>query len=208
MSVAFSFPHVLTATQLLERAADKQREGVGWSWGALSGRMVELSGESSLTAAFALVLDAQLQGEPVAWVSAVESVFFAIDAVESGVDLEALPLVRVLGAQQAARAADKLLRSGAFGLIVVDLEAGARVPMPLQGRLLRLAEKHQTALVMLTENAPDNPSLSALVSLRAQATRRHVSDDRFVCQILAIKDKRRLAGWSIEEVCRGPLGLR
>ncbi len=215
----FSFANVWTASEHLERqngwAARALSTGFVWNVEALAGRMVELTGEASLTAAFSLVLDAQVSGEPVAWICGRSSVFFGRDAAENGVDLGALPVVRLDGvgermaAHAAARAADKLLRSGAFGLLVVDLGPRAQISMALQGRLLRLAEKHRTALVLLTETTAEEASLGPLISLRMEARRRKVGGESgFAFELCALKDKKRAPGWRVEEACYGPMGLR
>ena len=47
--------------------------------------------------------------------------FFPPDAAEGGVDLDALLVVRARDLSSMASAADQLARSGAFGLLVVDL---------------------------------------------------------------------------------------
>ena len=180
-----------------------------WSLADLGGRLVELSAAgstASLTLAFRLVLDAQSSGEPVAWVTTTESSFFPPDAAEGGVDLVALVVVRVPNARAVARAADKLLRSGAFGLIVLDLGAGD-LPTPLQMRLAALAQKHHTALLCLTEKTPEAPSLGSLVSVRIHARKRRIGPDQFGCELTVIKDKRRGPTWNYREVCRGPAGL-
>jgi len=161
-----------------------------------------------LTSAAGLLWKAQQAGEPTAWISARASTFFPPDMDAGGIDLAALVVVRTADASTAARAADKLLRSGAFGLIVLDLGAHAALPAALLGRLLGLAQKHQAAVVFLTEKAADAPSLAPLISLRAAASRRHAGVARFACTIEATKDKRRSPGWTCEEIFRGPPGLR
>ena len=117
-----------------------RKEQPCWSRAQLAGRLCELSslpGTALLTAAFRLVLDAQLEGEPAAWITATPDTFFAPDAAESGVDLDALVVIRDPDARAAARAADRVLRSGGFGLIVMDLYADSRISVPLQVRLAR-----------------------------------------------------------------------
>jgi recombination protein RecA len=185
-------------------------ERAAWTRDALSGRLTELSGVgavASLTSAFGLVLDAQMRAEPVAWITLPETSFYPPDAADSGVDLEALAVVCVPGAQEGARAAERLLRSGAFGLIVLDLGRDARVPTALQGRLVSLAKHHDTALVCLTDKPRDTASLGSLVSLRAQVVREKCGD-RFSCKLEVLKDKNRGPGWSHSEVVCGPAGLR
>jgi recombination protein RecA len=182
-----------------------------WSLEQAAGRLVEVSGvgaAATLTVAFGLVLEAQRQGEPVAWIALEKGSFYPPDAAEGGVDLDALVIVRVAEARAAARAADQLARSGAFGLIVLDLGDDADVPTPLQTRLVGLAQKHHTALLCLTEKGSGSPSLGSLVSLRAQAQRQRRAEDRFSCGLTVLKDKRRGPTWTHAEVFRGPTGLR
>lgn len=158
--------------------------------------------------AFHLVLDAQNHGEPVAWIAATPSLFYPPDVEAIGVDLEALAVVRLRGAQNAARAADQLVACGAFGLVVLDLGRDAWFPGPLQNRLVRRAESHDTALVCLTREGREARHLGQMVSLRAEVRQSRQDDDRFRCQLRAVKDKRSRPGWTFEEVCRGTTGLR
>ena len=168
----------------------------------------EPSDGSSPPFSVGLVLEAQRRGEPVAWIALEERGFYPPDAAEGGVDLGALVVVRVANAKAVGRAADQLVRSGAFGLIVLDLGAGADVPTPLQTRLVGLAQKHQTALLCLTEKGGELPSLSSLVSLRVEAQRQRLSDGQFSCELTVLKDKRRGPTWTHAEICRGAAGLR
>lgn len=165
-------------------------------------------GSAVLTTAASLLWKAQQRGEPAAWINARNSSFFPPDLGAGGIDLGALVVVRVADASSAARAADKLLRSGAFGLVVLDLGPYAVVPAPLLGRLLGLAQKHEAAVVFLTEKDADAASLAPIVSLRVTASRRRSSAARFTCTVEAKKDKRHAPGWSVEETFRGPAGLR
>ncbi len=131
-----------------------------WNYDALTGRLTELSALGAsvlLTLAFAIVHAAQHQGEPAAWITRSTSLFFPPDAVASGIDLEALVVVRVPDGHAAARAAEMLARSGAFGLLVLDLQRGASIPLPLQARLLGLAQRYDTAVLCLTEKRRSVP---------------------------------------------------
>ena len=139
------------------------------------------------------------------WVTAAESSFYPPDTVQEGVDLDALVVVRVPGPQAIPRAGEKLLRSGAFGLVVLDIGA-ADIPMPIQSRLAALALQHHTALVCLTEKGSREPSLGSLISLRVDAGRRRASE-RFACELKVLKDKRRGPTWTETELCCGPAGL-
>lgn len=184
----------------------------------VSGRLVELSGSGAsavLTAVTKLILDAQRQLEPVAWVGTDESCFFPPDVAQSGVDLSALVVVRIPTAQakrpiasMLAVAAERLLRSGAFGLVLLDLGKEPALNQTLQSRLLGLAQRHQAAVLFMTEKAEESGSLGSLISLRAHVARTWLGRERFVCELRVRKDKRRGPIWSEREECRGPLGLR
>ena len=202
---------VVSLDELHDRRGPREDEEVAEPWGlaALRGRLVELSARgarATLTAATGLVLEAQTASEPVAWILlSSEGSFYPPDVADSGVDLAALVVVRVAEAVAAARAAERLLRSGAFGLVVIDLRAGD-LSMAQQGRLVTLAQAHDAAVVCLTEKAADAASLGSLVSLRAEAMRIH---DRggYEVAVRALKDKRRGPGWSRKIKARGPAGL-
>lgn len=193
----------------------------GWRLSDLEGRLVELSGQQAaaqLTAAFGLVLEAQLCGDRAAWVTFEQSAFFPPDASAGGVDVASLPVVRIGSELAAGRAAEHLVRSGGFGLVVVDLSsdtqrvrskphASGAFPVPLLTRLLGLARTHHAALLMLTRKSPDAASVNSLISLRAGA-QWHAVDGRYAVRITAIKDKRRAPGWDHVEACRGTVGMR
>ncbi len=188
-----------------------RRAAPAWQWSELVGRLVELSGaraDASLSAVLRIVLDAQRRAEHVAWIGTRTSSFHPPDVAESGVDLDALIVVRLSASHELAFAADGLARSGVFGLLVLDLTTRASIPMPLQSRLLSLAQKHGTAILCVTAKASDEPSLSSLVSLRGEASLRRTGRDAFVCELTAVKDKRRSRLWSDSEVRRGTVGLR
>jgi recombination protein RecA len=182
-----------------------------WRLPAFTGRFGEVSGGhagASLTLVLRLVLEAQRQGEPAVWVVGATGSFFPPDAAEVGIDLAALIVVRAGATPPAVRAADHLLRSGGFGLIVLDFGVDTRVPIHAQTRLVGLAKKHGTALLCITEKEDHLPSLGSLVSLRVQTARTERDGDRYRCEARAVKDKRKGPGWSHSEVYRGPDGLR
>lgn len=200
----------MTALQKFRTAHMLQRAPSEWRLLSLRGQIVEISGaedSASLTVALGLVREAQLFDEPVAWVTREDQSFYPPDAAEGGVDLDAVAVVRVPGARALARAADHLARSGAFGLLVLDVADAIRVPAPVLSRLRGLAHKHGTAIVFLTLKRPAAPSLGSLVSLRAQTRKRRTGEDAFTCELRIVKDKRRAPGWGHAEVCRGPSGM-
>jgi recombination protein RecA len=182
-----------------------------WGVAALRGRLVEISARgasAALTCAVELVAEAQAQGEPVAWVTLSTASFYPPDVADSGVDLAALVVVRVPDAIVAARAAERVLRSGAFGLVVIDLDrgTGAELKMPVQGRLVTLAQAHDAAVVCLTEKSGETASVGSLVSLRAEALRAREQREH-VLSVRALKDKRRGPGWIHTARRRGPAGM-
>jgi recombination protein RecA len=180
-----------------------------WSLPQVAGRFVEISGSKAtavLTLAFGLVLDAQKRSEPVGWATSTESSFYPPDAAQLWIDLAALVVVRVPKADAIARAGEKLLRSGGFGLVVLDLGL-TDIPPPLQSRLTGLAHHHHTALICLTEKDSKAFSLGSLVSLRVHAERKRVGNNEFACAVSVLKDKRRGPSWMYEEVLHGPPGL-
>ena len=189
-----------------------------WGFEGLKGRLTEISGRrarASLTVASALIEQAQSARDVAAWVAAGDSAFYPPDLAARGVDLRNLPVVFAPGPQAAARVADKLLRSGGFGLVVVDLtdaagvaRHGATVSMALLSRLVKLSQHHAAAVVFLTRKPGHQPSLGSLIALRGEATRVRQGEDRFGVRVEVIKDKRQGPGWTHEEVYRGPDGLR
>ena len=181
----------------------------GWTLSQVAGRFAEISGSNAtaaLTLACGLVLDAQKRGEPVGWATSTESSFYPPDVAQLGIDLAALVVVRVPKADAIARAGEKLIRSGGFGLVVLDLGLAAK-PTPLQNRLTGIAHHHHSALVCLTEKDSKAFSLGSLVSLRVHAERKRVGKNEFACGLNVLKDKRRGPTWTHEELRQGPPGL-
>lgn len=191
----------------------------------MAGRLVEISGQkaaANLTVAFGLVLEAQRRNEPAAWVTLQQSTFYPPDVADSGISLEHLAVVRVPDTRSAMRATVELTRSGGFDLVILDLGPEAirealmprrtkrrypsRLSTPLLTKLVGLARKHGTAVVMLTEKTGQASSVSSLISLRAEA--RRSKDAPCELEVAVLKDKKRGPGRLYHEVCRAPAGLR
>lgn len=187
-------------------------EAERWGLDALRGRLVELSARgatATLSSAAELVLEAQRAAEPVAWITFIHATFYPPDMADCGVDLAALVVVRVADATAAARAAERLLRSGAFGLVVLDFGGTESIEVPIahQGRLVSLAQTHDAAVVCITEKPADAASLGSLVSLRAEAMRLADREHGYDVTLRALKDKRRGPGWARTIKRRGPAGF-
>ena len=200
----------------------------------LRGRLTEVTGFARLSAVAVLAREAHRRGNGVAWVSAVDSLFFPPDLERWGVTVDRIPVVFAAAgssvtvtaqcgapadtssvranvrhdrssivAERAARAAETLMRTGAFALIVLDL-GDVRPATGSLGRLLRLAGFHDVAVVALTEG---EPSLGSLVGVRVSASHSGPIDGRLTLDITAIKDKRRRPYWCVREVCCAPDGM-
>jgi recombination protein RecA len=183
-----------------------------WTLAALAGEMVEITSPgptAGLTAAARLLREAQENGEPAAWITAGDSLPYPLDLAEGGCDLEALVFVRLRGLSAGTRAAEHLLRSGAFGLVVLDLgrQGGPRVPSAAAVRLAALCRRHQAVLLLLGRKPAEAEAVLPFAPLRVTAELRRIGFDRFQARLRPSKDKRRRSDWTHEEVCRGPDGL-
>jgi recombination protein RecA len=185
------------------------RSNSPWRLDQVAGRFIEISStaaSAALTLTFSLIGEAQERGELVGWVTSTKDFFYPPDAVRNGIDLAALVVIRLTDRHSIARAGEKLLRSGGFGLIVLDLGA-ADIAMPLQTRLTGLAHRHRAALVCLTKKNRAAFSLGSLVSLRVHAQKKRVAQNRFACALRVLKDKQHGPTWNHEVLYNGPAGL-
>jgi recombination protein RecA len=179
------------------------------------GRLVELAGDhgdACTTTAVALVHHAQSRGETTAWIQPRNGALYPPDVARMGVDLEALVVVQVPPAalpHGACRAAELLLRSGGFGLVVVDLEGG--VPPGAgetwQARLGALARTHETSVLLLSRKPAHHDSLGALVGVRIEPRRERTSAGRFVVVHRVLKNKSGTPPNIANDRYRGPAGL-
>ena len=187
-----------------------------FNWEALlSKRLVEISTphpSGSTTYAVHVVLQAQRQGETVAWIQPQNGRLYPPDLQDSGVDLGALVVIQVpptAGPLGGPKAAEILLRSGAFGLVVLDLQAG--VPRAgaaaWQGRLLGLARQHQSSVLLLTHKPAHAESMGAWISWRLQPERRSLGDRMFLLTPQILKNKMGGAWPTAPIQYRGPWGM-
>ena len=165
------------------------------------------------------------------------SLFFPPDAVRAGAAPERLVLLRLPSPSARFHAATTLVRSGAFGLVVVDLADPGGAPtdlaepdldgtrrtgergalrngggIPPLARLAGLAHRHRSAVVALTEKPATAPSLDPRVLGRYDAS--HAEDGLL---LTVVKDKRRgddplsqppfPPGFRFTEECDVPSGM-
>ncbi len=187
------------------------------------GKMLEISGDGAsarITTAVAIVRQAQLEGETTAWIQPSDGPLFPPDFAASGVDLNALVVIHIEpthGRRGIPRAAELLLRSGAFGLVVMDLSEQSCTKANWQARLQGLARLHQSRLVVLTRKRDHTDSLGPLVNLRVAPTRvaRHSPPSSgkncmsmgFDVQTKVLKDKTGHRQTLPPSPRRGPWGL-
>lgn len=211
--------------------------------GELAGRLVEVTEawrdaattSAATTWVASRVAEAHRRGDTAAWIlcsadEAQRGQPYPPDLSAQGVDLAALPIVRARDAAGVLQAADVLLRSGGFGLVVAEWPRGAdRPPEGALGRLLGLCQKHDAALVWLTDPAPVGPkapgeaqlssdagTMGALISLRLEIHRELYAPDRgperlepgrVRVQLQVRKDKRRGPGQGGRQIFRVPQGI-
>ena len=158
------------------------------------GRLIELAGgpEAGRTSAAAqILLESQREGDPVAWVQPAAGAAYPPDLAATGLDLAGLLFVNVppsAGRVGMPKAAELLLRTGAFGAVVVDLVG---VPTPRGeawlGRLASLARDKDCRCLFLGDDV--ERSLGPLIATRLRAVRRRLRPGRFRLETEVLKDK-------------------
>lgn len=185
-----------------------------WEWLG-PGQILELSGRAKgkLSTVTRLLLCAQAEGEPCAWISPRDtSCAYPPDLALAGIDFSGLTWVRVppsAGPHGVVRASEILLRSGAFGLVVVELPSVIpRGELAWQSRLSGLLRMHDVRLVLLTGSEPESPSLGPMVGLRVEPEVRVLSASRVSLGQRVLKSKLR-GVVSVSPDIRGlPVGAR
>lgn len=175
-------------------------------------RLIELAtgpGAASVTAAVQIALLAQREGDPVAWLQLERAGLFPPDLAACGLDLAALAVVHVPRAEGAlglAKGAELVLRTGAFGAVVLDLTGAA----PPRGeawlsRLGALAREHDCRVVLL--GAAAQSSRGAMIALRLRAVRKRQRPGRFTLEAELLRRKAGLSASLPSPAVRGPEGL-
>lgn len=180
------------------------------------GRLVELSGHGACartSTAVSLVVHAQAQREPVGWVQSVDGPLYPPDLDEAGVDLDELITIRVpqfAGPIGLVQAAEWLLRSGAFGLVVVDLsdQLPSGLPARWQGRLSGLVRKYNARLCLITHSDETEASCGPLIGLRIAVKRDRIEDGTFLLRPQVLKDKVGLFSQPQTSLAQPPPGFQ
>jgi hypothetical protein len=178
-----------------------------------TGRLIEITrakAGAQLTTAVACLRAAQAQGQTAAWIQPEGGSLFPPDLAQSGIDLDALLVVHVparAGAHGLPKAAELLLRSGGFGMVVLDLsdlsmQRGGAWQGVWQGRLLGLAREHESWLLLLTHTHD-----GSLISLCLEPHRQRVARGVFTVEQRVRKDKSGMLSPLLTEQRRGPWGL-
>lgn len=191
-------PRVFRASALAARSVEVGACAARGDWPP-RGCVIELAGglDGACTSlAVAAVVGAQRLGDLVVWVQPRHGLLFPPDLAAHGADLDALVVVHACsapgrssrrGGLELPRAAELLLRAGAFDLVVLDLRP---VP-PARGawlhRLQALARLHQTRVLLLGEaSAPVEPA--SAVAQRVVVRRRR-GEPAFVVEPQLLADK-------------------
>ncbi len=201
-------PVTLKASALLPDRTLRKGE---FSYSNLVGRITEFAASRNapvLSFLSLLIREAQELGEPVSWVEASDSVFYPPDFAANGIDLAALPVVWIPDVKSGVRAVEHLLRSGSFGLLVVDLPPHTIIEQGRLGKLARMADLNETAVILINQQEDGvSFTLGSIVSLRFAGSRTHQDSSTYTCIISAVKDKQDVPGWSRVEVFHAPDGM-
>lgn len=181
----------------------------GWNLQEVQGRLVEISEPhpiAALSFCFLLVHEVQMADGCAAWIGSTDSTFYPPDAEKVGIDLRNLPILRLTDVQSLGRAAEILLRSGAFQLVLLDLGYDPAIPVARLAQLNGLVRKHNACVVFLTRKQRGEQSVGPLISLHARTSRQHVETNSFSCELQILRDKQRGKKWTWQTCLSGVEG--
>lgn len=175
----------------------------------VAGRLVEISGAGQLTLSTSLLAEAQQEGELCGWVSTTLHTVFPPDLEANGVDLSALYFFWIDRPAEAAKTVEYLLRSDAFGLLVLDMSKHPAIPDGTSGRLMRLASKVRCAVVALSALQEKPQSIfGSLTSLRINTGLQALPGGDFEVTLVAERDRSAAPQWRRRFTYHAPTGLR
>jgi recombination protein RecA len=180
----------------------------------LSGRVVEFSSWHqpacvSLSALF--ILECQKLKRGRAWIvpgnSADASVFYPPDIISAGIDCSSLPILKAESAVDGFGLTERLLRSGGFGIVVLDLYAEKNQKRYSLGRLHNIAQRHDGLVLCLTRSQPGHPSLDPMVFVHVHVSVQSIGRNRNRLSAVIQKDKTGSPGKCLEWIYESPPGL-
>ncbi len=177
---------------------------------SLRGRWVEFStagAVGSLSLVCDVLVEAQKQYRLCSWVTLRSSSFFPPDFARRGIDISQLVVVRAKDSKLLRVACERLLRTDAFHVVIVDWPEHTQWPLSMQSRLMGLIKKNQSVFIGLSNKNTQAVSMSSMVSLRIEAALCHREKGLFTVEYTAIKDKRRGPHWTFRKTYHGPPGL-
>ncbi len=174
----------------------------------VTGRLAEISGSGRLSVASSLLAEAQQEGELCGWISTTLHTVFPPDLENNGVDLSLLYFFWIDTPGGATKALEYLLRSEAFGLVILDMSKHPGVQDGISGRLMRLAGKVRCGVVALSDlqDAPQS-IFGSLTSLRINTRLEPASDGRLAVALTAERDRSAAPHWRRRLTYHAPTGL-
>lgn len=169
---------------------------------------MEVSGSGQLTVVSTLLGEAQQAGELCGWVTTTQHTVFPPDLERNGIDLSLLYFFWIDNPTGATKTLEYLLRSEAFGLLVLDMAKNHSLPDGISGRLMRLASKVGCGVVALSALQKKPRSIfGSLTSLRVDTTLRGRPGGEFEVIMTAERDRSAAPRWRRHMVCNAPPGL-
>jgi recombination protein RecA len=180
----------------------------------LAGKVVEFSGwnqSACLSLTIPLILECQSGNKECAWILPSSehggSLFFPPDFAEAGIACSRIPIVRSKNAQDSFAIAEKLVRSGGFGLVVLDLTEGKRVRASTIGRINSMTQRFKTLALCLTRNPPGHPSLDPMISIHIHISVFAAPGRNCTVKATVQKDKTQAPGLNMKWLYETPIGL-
>ena len=180
----------------------------------LSGMVVEFSGwnqSACISLSIPLIQECQLAGKICAWIvpCSVEraSLFFPPDFAESGINCSEIPILWCKNAMDGFGIAEKLLRSGGFGMLVLDLTESRRIRSNTMGRIHNMAQRFGSLVLCLTRKPQGEPSLDPMIFVHVHVEARKKNTDVYEVMATIQKDKAQAPGKTMSWVYDAPPGL-
>ena len=180
----------------------------------LAGMVTEFSGwnqSACISLATPLIRECQAADKLCAWIvpegTEGASLFFPPDFRDAGIDCAELPIIWSEDAMDSFGIAEKLLRSGGFGMLVLDLSRNSRLRGQSLGRIHAVAQRSGSLVLCFTRKPRGRASLDPLVFFHLHVAVEKKGADTWEVFAHVLKDKRAVTGRSLRWVYEAPLGL-